>query len=338
MRIELSAWTLVTSDNANWRQFLRAFAVSFVTVVAGASALVLVVDPYDSGRFGVAWSVGVVDVAQRTATVSLGRDPQFDAAIIGNSTVQLVDPRRLAPAGVRFVQLSVPGTGPAEQTTVLRYFIRHHRRIRAVVLGADMSWCGQDPDPPLTNPFPFWLYGDDRSYLANVLNVQSVSRVWRRVLLAAGLRRRTDPAGYSDYEIGRTWSFRPTVAAGFVPTSGDEEMVRLAFPAIDRLASMMADLPAETRFVVAMMPVFYGTLPEAGSAQARLVSACKAAFARFARGRAGATFVDFAVDGPLARAPENFMDALHYRSNVARQIEARIAAELEMPTLAAGGE
>ena len=39
-------------------------------------------------------------------------------------------------------------------------------------------------------------------------------------------------------------------------------------------------------------------------------------------------FIDFLVDSEIARAPENFMDDEHYRSNIAQIIEADIAAAL----------
>ena len=38
---------------------------------------------------------------------------------------------------MRFVQLTVPGTGPREQLAILDFFVRHHPRIGALVIVAD---------------------------------------------------------------------------------------------------------------------------------------------------------------------------------------------------------
>ena len=47
--------------------------------------VLVLIDPYDSGRFPGLGIVGVDDASPRTSNVSLGRDPQFDAVVIGNS-------------------------------------------------------------------------------------------------------------------------------------------------------------------------------------------------------------------------------------------------------------
>jgi hypothetical protein len=44
--------------------------------------------------------------------------------------------------------------------------------------------------------------------------------------------------------------------------------------------------------------------------------------------RDSADFLDLAVDSELARDPANFMDTIHYRAAVAREIEAQIVSAL----------
>src|SRR5215475_11988427 len=60
-------------------------------------AFLLVVDPYDTGRFPTPLPTGVVDIERRTATVSRGRDPRFNAAIFGNSRTFMLDPSSPRP-------------------------------------------------------------------------------------------------------------------------------------------------------------------------------------------------------------------------------------------------
>src|SRR4051812_5349263 len=101
-----------------WQQFVTKFLATFWIGVAALFGFIVLMDPYDTGRFGMGWLPGVVDVNPRTADASRGRDPRFDSAIIGNSHGQLIEPTRLSAAsGLNFVQLTVPGTGPREQLT-----------------------------------------------------------------------------------------------------------------------------------------------------------------------------------------------------------------------------
>jgi hypothetical protein len=95
-------------------------------------AFMVVVDPYDSGKFGLLGIDGVDDRDTHTAVASLARDANFDSAIIGNSTALMLDPVELSRAtGRRFVQLAVTGASPREQFAVLDFFLRHHPRAGA---------------------------------------------------------------------------------------------------------------------------------------------------------------------------------------------------------------
>ena len=312
-----------------WLPFVKIFLAVFWGAVVVVFGFILLVDPYDGGRFGVNWRAGVLDENPRTASTSRGRDPSFNSVIIGNSHGQLLDPARLSTPGQRqFVQLTVPGTGPREQLTLLDWFARHHPRIGAIVLAADATWCTQDASLPLTNAFPFWLYtGNSFAYALDALRSSTLDRAWRRILLGVGMRQRSAPAGYWDYETGQAWTFNQPVPDGVSPASGMREPQR-PFPAIDRLNAIFSGL-TDVRYVVVFPPVFVTSLPAAGSAEAERMAECKGAFARIVADRGD--LLDFFVDGERARDPRNFMDASHYRSGVAREVEEQIAAALARP-------
>lgn len=144
-------------------------------------ALLLLIDPYDTGRFPSFGLVGVRDRSMRTADASRGRDPHFNAAVVGNSTAQILNPYRLSDlTGLRFIQLSIPQTGPREQLELMHWVLSHHATYGALVVVADTLWCSHDPNLPLREPFPFWLYGGDADYLANVVSSKAIDRsVWR---------------------------------------------------------------------------------------------------------------------------------------------------------------
>ncbi len=318
--------------NEVWRRFAVTFFSILFGGVATIFAFLLLIDPYDTGRYPALLKPGIVDTDQRTASASRGRDPQFDAAIFGNSRAQLLDPEHLSEiAGLSFVQLTTPGSGPREHLTLLRYFLRHHPHPEAMVLGVDERWCGHDPSLPIIFPFPFWLYRGNFEYLAHLLSTRAVVMAQKRIQLAAGTVTPTDPRGYWDYETGRAWNFHPGNAQ---PSDEGPAVVKPAdtyFPAIDELDRLLAELPPRTRFVIVMPPVHVSTLPRPGTQIAADLPACKAALKRVLADRPGG-FLDFLVDGPISRAPENFMDPVHYRLNIARIIEGRIGLLLRAKT------
>ena len=200
-----------SSDSASWARWLATFLSTLALGTALVMALVILVDPYDSGRFGWLGIKGVSDESPRTANASRGRDPQFDSAVFGNSTGQLLNPTELSRASnARFVQLTVPGTGPREQLALLQWFARHHERIGAIVIVTDSTWCTEDAALPPLNPFPFWLYGDsDLTYLGRLFSARALGRTMRRLALGLGWRAPSAPDGYWNYELLGHGEFRP---------------------------------------------------------------------------------------------------------------------------------
>jgi hypothetical protein len=315
------------SARAGWVRWLAVFAMTLAGGLAALYLLLALVDPYETRRFPSLGISGIVDESPRTANASRGSDPRFNAAVLGTSTGQLLDPRRLSTAtGLRFVQLTVPGSGPREQLTLLRWFIRHHESIGALVIASDEAWCTLDPALPLSHPFPFWLYGENLEYLANVLTSHSLDLVVRRIELALHLRSPSDPTGYADYEAGKIWAFHPKPVTDEAPEP--RAVPDMSFPGIERLQEAIANLPPTVPVVLVMPPAFYTVLPQAGSEAAIRIGRCKTALAKVVADRPGSAFLDFRVDGSIARDPMNFMDELHYRANIARRLEESIAATL----------
>jgi hypothetical protein len=330
------------SPPAAWRRWLAVFCAVLIGAGAAVYLFLVLLDPYDTGRFPAFGIKGVVDDNPLTANASRGRDPDFDAAVIGSSTGQMLDPSRLGSAtGLNFVQLTMAGTGPREQLAVMQWFTAQHPRVGALVLVIDhATWCSQDAALPVLHPFPFWLYETDAEYLRNLMSERSLRHAFRRIGIALGLNPRSVPNGYSDYEAGRTWNFHPPAA----PTAARPQAVPtpgLAFPAFERLRASFDRLPS-VPFVMVVPPLYAGALPPAGSAEAGKLAACKAAAARLMSQRPGGHFLDFQTDDAVTRDPKNFMDTGHYRADLARKMEESIAAAVTSarkppPEPAAGG-
>jgi hypothetical protein len=286
----------------------------------------LVVDPWDTGRFPTPMAPGVVDIERRTAAASRGRDPRFNAAIFGNSRTFSLDPEKISQAtGLSFVSLGTPGAGPQEEMQVTRYYLHFHPAAEAVVFGIDERWCSHDPSLPMIMPFPFWLYRGDAEYLANVLSTRSFNAAQLRIKLALGRETPTDPRGYLDYEAGKVWNFHPPAAVEYDAAASAAVPANTRFPALDAFDGLLAELPPQTRFMIMMPPAYQTSLPRPGTQEAADLAACKARLAG-SLGRQGFALVDYMVDGPVARDPKNFLDMVHYRTNVARIIEDGIIA------------
>ena len=314
-----------SSESPAWGRWLATFLAMAALGAGVVFALVILVDPYDSGRFGLIGIKGISDESPRTANASRGRDPQFNAAIIGNSTGQLLKPAELSQAtGARLVQLTVPGTGPREQIALLRWFVRHHPRPNALVIVTDTAWCTDDPELRMINPFPFWLYSDnDLEYLGRLFSSRALDRTVRRIQLGLGLRTPSAADGYWDYELIGHGEFRPA------PPPNEPPDGAMDFPAIQPLANILATIP-DIPVVLVMPPVIASSRPQPDSSGSARLAICKTALAGLVAGRPHSNFLDFRVDDPLTRDQSNFLDPQHYRASVARRMEQRIAESLRL--------
>ncbi len=314
----------------------RGFAATLVAVAAGAClaalAFLVVLDPYDTGRLFSIDRPGVAPTGPRIANASRARDDAFDAAIIGNSHVQLLTPERLnAATGARFVSLIVPASYPREQFVIIDWFLRHHRQPKALVIGADNTWCRADATYH-EKPFPFWLYErSELAYLRGLLNYSALEAIPGRVLTLRGIKNRARRDGYWDYEpeylsLGYgDRNFVRTKLTAERPTKGSEP---IGFQPAEKLRDLVAKLPPETKVVIVHPPRYINFIPVPGSDAARLEEACLAAYRAVAASRPNVAIVDWYGDRPENRDPENFFDRTHYRHPMARAIEADIAAAI----------
>jgi hypothetical protein len=161
-----------------------------------------------------------------------------------------------------------------------------------------------------------------------------VTAAYRRIRFALGLRAPSDPRGYDDYETGLPANHTfvpppmPSPEEGFLLSTGP--LAERRFPAIDRLATVLAGVPADVPIVVVLPPRHASILP-VNAGPLAVLRECKAQLARLARvvvASPGRGFLDYFVDTPLTRDPANFDDPEHYRAPVARMIEAEIAQVL----------
>jgi hypothetical protein len=312
-----------------WSRCLRACFGTLGICAVLLFAFLLAVDPYDSGRFGVLGIDGMVDRNTVTANASRARDPNFDSAIVGNSTALLLNPDPLSKAtGLRFAQLSVGGGSPSEEMAVLDFFLRHHPRLGALAIVADPGWCEHTPHGK-PRPFPYWLYGDSALVYAGYLfSGAGIEHAIQRVSIGLGKRQRSDPSGTFNSED--VWPagqfFEKNLPAD--PSPAVDAASRDTFPDVSKLDSMVKKLPPEVPVVILVPPTFAPTVPQPGSDAAAERLACNAALRKIVAGRPHSNFINYRVDNALTRDRANFVDYIHYRPLIATKISEGIAASI----------
>lgn len=323
------------ADAARWAGFTRLLLLTAAVLTVTLLALAFLLDPFGTGRTPLSLKEGVRPQGPRTAAASRGRDQAFQGAIFGNSHVQLLSPDELkARTGIPFVSLIAPATGPRETLTLIDWFLRNRKQpARAVIVGVDAFWCTPDPGFPNDKPFPYWLFARDwREYLVGLLSMNVVEELPRRIgLLLSDKVERARRDGYWDYEpnyLAQGYEANPAIRARLAtPVEGGGGNATGPFPAATRLEALMRSAP-DTALILLRPPIYATGLPVPGSADAAAHAACTGAFAELAARRPKTALVDWRRDRPELRDPNQFFDHSHYRSPIARLIEADIAAAL----------
>lgn len=296
-------------------------------------ATVVLVDPFSTGRFSIFDTVDIAISDRMLAGAGRVRDSRFDSAIIGNSHAERFDPRRLDElTGRRFVQLSVPGLGLPEQMVMARAFLSHHQGPGLALLWViDHFWCHSAQEPTLTkSDFPTWLYESSRiDYLRRIYSTDALQATAHRLairLFNAPPPARSDgyverepvmPPGWIAREIGAP---RPVQA---MPATDP-------FPDLDRLDELISGINQHTAVALVFPPYYLSKLPEAGTAAAARLDACKARVAGIAQRHARGTMIDFMRADDVAHDPGNFFDPTHVRDRVIRTMEVDIARSLRI--------
>jgi hypothetical protein len=333
MRIMSSS--ISSSDRAAWRGFAAVLLVAATGVLVATLSVAYAVDPYDTGRSHLFEKAGVRPQGPRTAAASRGRDPAYNAAIVGNSHIQLLSPERLKEkTGLDFVQLSVPGTGPKEQLVLIDWYLRHRREpAEAIVLSADGTWCTGDSALPNAKPFPFWLFSaNSLEYARGLLRYDILEELPRRMRYVFGRAERARPDGYWDYELdypGLGHGSDPALIRRLDEGKPAGIAHRGPFPAAGRLQRVAATLHPETALIVIFPPSYFRLQPLSGSPGAAGEQACKDALRTAAAAHPRSAVIDWRVDRSENRNPDLFLDGTHFRQPIARAIEDDVAAALQ---------
>lgn len=310
-------------------------------VLAGASyALILGVDPYGNSPFSLPLERAPVSTNQRFSYPVLARSARFDSAIIGSSTLRLLDPDRLDEAsGAKFVNLAMNSATAYEQMRIHALFLRHHPDARAVIIGIDDSWCRREStvERYTFREFPQWMYDENPwNDLRYMFNDKALENTVRLLELLAGKRApKYEANGYRDFTLDfGTYDPRAVAARLYpngrpaarripdIPPQGQHPQWQFASHAL--LSEMLERTPPGTRTLLVFVP-FHGDYLARSEA---LYRECKARVLAIAADHK-VTAIDYMRESPITREDDNYWDPLHYRAAVARIIEQDLGAVLD---------
>ena len=314
-------------SETSWRRCAWVFVASCFGIVGLTLASVILIDPYDEGRFPSFMPPGTATDLPTTLNISRGRDPRFDAVALGDSRAVLIDPHQLSEGTpFRFVQMAVEGATIPDQALYLRWFARHHPAVRAITQMVGVGWCERGTDLGHSKDFPLALYSDSTlQYLRATVNTTSLRIAARRLSYAFGWAPRIDPSRFIDIGAKYHWRLDRTPRE-WHPLAGATEATAHDLPALRSLEQALAELPTQPPIVLWMPPLFIGALEPLGTEEGHVLESCKASLRAWAARRPHTAFLDLHVDSAYARDPDNFLDVNHPAHRLSPVIEARIVA------------
>jgi hypothetical protein len=338
----------ITRSEPLWRGWSRAFALTALALASLLFGFILFLDPYGTRVRAGGTARPLMDLNQRFMYPQIIRSGAFDSAVIGTSTVRLLDPAILSKElGARFANLGMNAATPWEQLQIAGLFAHEIASPRVVIWGVDQTWCEPDATDEARRltprPFPPWLYDDagwnDWRGQLNFTTLEIAVRLAAHRLGLQPPRLRGD--GYEvftppedSYDLGRArfhlyrghGGQAPDLAPLLPPAAvSPAERAGWRFPALAWLERGLAAFPAGTKRLIVLPPLHAGAQPREGSAAWQRLQDCKAQIERIAAGQ-GAVIADYAHGSQLTRADDNYWDPVHYRLPIARRIEADLIA------------
>lgn len=301
-------------------------------VVAVLYAFVVVNDPWSALPLTLPLKRAPVTGNQRYSYPALARSPEFDSAVLGNSTSLLLRPEMLNPEfSARFVNLAIIAATPYEISSMMTVFTRAHPSPKVIIVGLDVGWCTTGEHyPHLTpRPFPEWMYHGSRwRAYGEMLNLFALQEAGKEFGILTGLKkpewqsngRRDYLPPDSQYDAAqaeaRLRAEGPSVPGG--ERAGPPAGWR--FPALEKLHQELSALPDSTRKVVFFVPYNRHLLVAPDSDDAVVWSECKHRTAAMTAAIPNLVVADFMRPSPITNRDDNYWDPLHYRVGVADRL------------------
>lgn len=331
-----------------WRRAFLWFLAAGLGLFGLCVALIVIVDPYRSLSFSPDFERPIMEVNQRYTYPAIARDPTFDSAVIGTSTIRLLRPELLGEAfGGRFAQLAMNSGTAWEQTRILELFLRARADDPpgTVLVGVDRVWCESQPSARITERgFPEWMYDDaawnDLPFLINAKSVEIVGRMLGYLWFGRG-EPRYRPDGWwnflppaAEYDLARVRRSlygreEPVPLPVFQgPAPSPAALAAQTFPDHAMFEALVAAIPPETRLVVVFVPYHATMLGPVGAGAGAPFAQCKRRLTDIAARHPRTHVFDFMIHSDITRTDTNYWDRLHYTVETADRIVRLMGAAL----------
>ena len=338
----------ISNSDARWKGFVRILIIAFSGLFAAGYLFILIVDPYGMLPISFDFDRGPITAEQRFFYPNLAKKSQFDSAIIGTSTIRLLNPDDLNPLlESKFVNLAMNAASVFEQEAIFNVFLRFHPYPKTVIFDVDHVYFDSNNyakhiGAVKPENFPEWMY--DENPLNDLLpyNWRTMQITIKQFKCITGMRPykfRLD--GYEDYtktmfshdidhvrEIiygSKTPKKKKPVEPPIQATP--ELITSFEFPAVRHLDRMLSRLPESTLKIVIIPPfhIYHQATP--GSEDAVKWKEFKHRVASMVCRYQNALLLDFMIESPITKRDENFYDQTHYTVAVAKEISRWIAQE-----------
>lgn len=327
-----------SSDEQRWRRSFLGFVVSTVVLVPLVWLIIVLADPFDTLHLSPPMERLPIARNQRYSSPALARNPSFDSAVTGTSTVLLLDPEQLdRDLGGRFLNLSLKLGVPHEMYKLMRVFRRHHDEVRTIIVSIGYMWLldTEGRPKPTTHHFRFpeWMYDTDPwNDYAEHFNFYALRHTPRRLQQAlGGDRPRYRADGYQRYtpieSLYDLAKVRQKLYGQPAPTPEEIERLQTRPPDnpsegasfdLATLRDLLALFPAETEKIVLLPPLHVTIQPPLAKAKRELVEMA----GEFENVRV----LDFLFPSEITRTDTNYWDPSHYTVGIAARLSAILAA------------
>ena len=341
----------ISNSDALWKRFFKILIISLMGLFAAGYLFILIVDPYGMLPISFDFDRGPITSEQRYFYPSLAKKSQFDSAIIGSSTIRLLNPKDLDPLlKSKFVNLAMNAASVFEQEAIFNIFLRYHPYPKTVIFDVDHVYFDNNNyakhiGAVKPEHFPEWMYDENPFNDLLPYNWRTMQITIKQFKCITGMRPskfRVD--GYQDYTKkmfshdidhirkiiygSKTPKRKKPVEP---PIQATPELIKsFKFPAIKHLDRMLSQLPESTLKIVIIPPfhIYHQATP--GSEDAVKWNEFKHRVANLVCRYQNALLLDFMIKSPITTKDENYFDQAHYTVAVAKEISHWIAKEVVM--------
>jgi hypothetical protein len=334
-----------SSSTSNSERDWKAFQLAGLAAAAVTSLLILstlaIIDPYRVFSFSPSLDRQPLAAQRGLSVAGLARRPEYDSAVVGSSTAQIMRPTDLnGLLGGHFVNLSLWGGTAWEQKLAAQLFARHHPSARTVLLGIDSYWCtGAILARPPSHLFQEWMYRQTSP--ADIPRLFHMASLWdsrEQLDYIRHLRKSTaDPDGFENifaqvpYSLSRAReNIYGTPEPKPVPSIDEAEVEKLSkthpYPNLVYLREILDALSPSTAKILYFVPSHIYGLNASGADTVAMFEGCKVGVREVAKRYPNTLVLDFMIDSPLTRNDQNFWDRSHIGIEAGRRVAELIAS------------